>query len=139
MLTWQEVRRHIRASYSPIQDNDASLVLHCEFDEGVLNVVVARGLQVEGAGEEIEITARVNDAGCIPVGDARAYNDGAPCGGLVLRGEAYVLRLVLALDDATTEALDEALRYVAGEAMRLRLRTAPIARVGPELFSYLAS
>ncbi len=138
MLTWEMVRAYIRRQFSPVQEAEGWLSLRCEFPNAGFQTVLASLREHRVGGAALELAAPVGDTDRIPATDALAYNQNAPLGALVLRGDSVLLRHVIALKDITTDAIDDALGYVASEAMRLRMRTA-VAAVGPELFAYLAS
>ncbi|HKA88505.1 MAG TPA: hypothetical protein VKE22_12620 [Haliangiales bacterium] len=137
-LTWEEIRTHIRKRYKPITETPTSLSLECQFPNGGRQTVRVTFHGERIGGPALEVDGPVGDTHSLAPADALAYNHKAPTGSLALAGKVVVLRHMLSLKDATIDAIDQALTYVAGEAARLR-RTSTRPPVPPELFAYLAS
>jgi len=138
MFTWKEIRSYIREHYRPTFESDTSLSLQCEYPEGGRQAVLVslRNDRLDGAA--VEIAAPVGDAQSLAPMDALAYNHSAPAGTLALVGKVFVLRHFVEVERATFAAIDRALSYVAGEAMRLR-RSTQRAPVPAEVFWHLAT
>ncbi|HKA87073.1 MAG TPA: hypothetical protein VKE22_05370 [Haliangiales bacterium] len=138
MLTWEEIRAHIRKDYRPTSETATSYTLRCEFPDGAEQEVVVTFQAERSGGPRLDIAGPVADSRSFAPTDALAYNLKAPKGALALAGKRFVLRDTLDLKQATLAALDQALTYVASEAMRLH-RSTKREPVPAELFSYLAS
>jgi hypothetical protein len=137
MLTWNQVRAHIRHTHETTEETEGRLRLRCELPDGELQHLQVNLRDSSRRGPTIEILAPIGDLTQVSAGDALSYNQSAEIGALVLGGETLLLRAILVPRDVTLALVDETIAQVAREAARLRRLTTRVA-VPAELFSYLA-
>jgi hypothetical protein len=129
MVSWDEVRRHVRETLVLAADEPDRLALLWEYPnvEGVQRQYVLP--LVAFARPHVVIAANVVAIESLSAHDALALNAQIPIGALCTADGYYVLRVVLPLEGVELAVIDRAIRDLAREATKLR--TQAVAKPSP--------
>ena len=122
MPTWDELRGHLRATYSVVRDDPDAIALSWSFTAGDQQLVQGVGLApmvVEGR-PWVTMIADLFPESALPPRTGLLYQDRLPFGALVLRHGVFLVRHGLPLDTVSFAELDWTLRLLVREASRLR-------------------
>lgn len=132
MPTWDELRVHLRATYSVVRDDPDAIALSWSFTIGDKQLIQGAGLApmaVEGR-PWVTMIADLFAESVLSTRIAILYQDRLPFGALVLREGAFLLRHGLPLDNLSFDELDWTLRLLAREATWLRANVEALGATG---------
>ena len=122
-MTWDELRVHLRATFSVVRDDPDAIALSWSFTVGDRQVVQGVGLApmtVEGR-PWLTMIADLFPESTLPPRLGLLYQDRLPFGALVLRQGVFLLRYGLPLDPLSYAEVDWTVQLLAREATRLRI------------------
>lgn len=122
MATWDEVRVHLRATFSVVRDDPDAIALSWSIIAGDQKLVQGVGLApmtVDGSPWLTMIADLFAESALSPR-TALLYQDRLPFGALVLRHGVFLVRHGLSLETLSFDELDWTIRMLAHEAARLR-------------------
>jgi hypothetical protein len=132
MPSWDELRAHLRATYSVVRDDPEAIALSWALTAGDQQVVQGIGLApmtVEGR-PWLTMIADLFAESVLQPRTAVLYQDRLPFGTLVLRHGVFLVRHGLPLDTLSLDELDWTLRLLAREATRLRINVDQLGSTG---------
>ena len=130
-MNWEDVRRHILATFVVASDAPERIGLRWTFD-GADDVQRQYVAAIVAFGRpHLQIVSNVVLANAMPAHEALSLNARIPIGGLCLDDGHLLLRAVLPLDGIDLAVVDRALNDVAHEAVQLRMQAVRKAAPAP--------
>ena len=136
MLSWDEIRTHVKARWRVERDIPTELSVSRTIAVGDREIRQAIGLapsQVDGA-PWLSIIGELFHEGALSPRGALVYADRLSAGAIVLRADRYLVKVTVAFAGLTLDTLDWTLANVAREAVRLRANLLGSAELGARAF-----